>query len=85
MLLKRFLSLQAYENFRKRTVGEVLTEIFEIILKKMKTNDGRYWKDVVAMLTTEKQEQNDENNEKGDMTGDNLVPVVKKVNFWQCI
>ncbi|VDK85274.1 unnamed protein product [Litomosoides sigmodontis] len=66
-------------GIRKRTVGKVLTEIFEIILKKMKTNDGRYWKDIVVMLTTEKQEQNDENNGGGDIAGDDLVPVVKKI------
>ncbi|KAL3986171.1 Fanconi anemia protein FancD2 nuclease family protein [Acanthocheilonema viteae] len=62
----------------KKTVGQVLMEIFEIILKKMKTNDGRYWKDVVVMLTTEKQEQSDE-NERGTITGEDLVSVAKKI------
>lgn len=62
----------------------MLKEIFEIILKKIKTSDGRYWKDTVVMLTTEKQEQNDEKDERGDIVElkEDLVPVAKKVHFW---
>ncbi|KAK6113714.1 Fanconi anemia protein FancD2 nuclease family protein [Brugia pahangi] len=65
----------------KKTVGQVITEIFEIILKKMKSSDGRYWKDTVVMLTTEKQEQNDEKDERGDIdeSMEDLVPIAKKV------
>lgn len=47
----------------------------------MKTSDGRYWKDALVMLTTEKQEQNDESNEKADIANEDLVPVAKKVSF----
>ncbi|CAG9529984.1 unnamed protein product [Cercopithifilaria johnstoni] len=64
---------------RKKTIGQVLTEIFEIILKKMKTSDGSYWKDIVVMLTIEKQEQNDEKNERDDIAGEDLVPIAKKM------
>uniref|UniRef100_A0A1I7VZM5 Fanconi anemia group D2 protein n=1 Tax=Loa loa TaxID=7209 RepID=A0A1I7VZM5_LOALO len=65
----------------KKTVGQVLTEIFEIILKKMKTSDGCYWKDAIATLTTEKQEQNDGSDERSDIAEpkEDLVPVAKKV------
>uniref|UniRef100_A0A1I8EVR9 Fanconi anemia group D2 protein n=1 Tax=Wuchereria bancrofti TaxID=6293 RepID=A0A1I8EVR9_WUCBA len=65
----------------KKTVGQVLTEIFEIILKKMKSSDGHYWKDTMVMLTTEKHEQNDEKDERGDIDEpmEDLVPVAKKM------
>uniref|UniRef100_A0A0R3RIH2 Methyl methanesulfonate-sensitivity protein 22-like n=1 Tax=Elaeophora elaphi TaxID=1147741 RepID=A0A0R3RIH2_9BILA len=46
----------------------------------MRTSDGRYWKDVVVMLTTEKQEQNDE-DERGDIEGGD-VPVLFDVLFY---
>ncbi|VDO70506.1 unnamed protein product [Onchocerca flexuosa] len=64
----------------KKTVNLILTRIFEIILKKIKTSDGHYWKDTIAMLTTERQEQNDGENEREDIAEpeENLVPVLKK-------
>ncbi|VDK61754.1 unnamed protein product [Onchocerca ochengi] len=65
----------------KKTVGLILTKIFETILKKIKTSDGRYWKDTIVMLTAYRQEQNDGENEKEDIaeSRENLIPVPKKM------
>ncbi|EJW81829.1 hypothetical protein WUBG_07263 [Wuchereria bancrofti] len=47
----------------------------------MKSSDGHYWKDTMVMLTTEKHEQNDEKDERGDIDEpmEDLVPVAKKM------
>lgn len=57
----------------------MIADIFETILKKMKSADGRYWKDALTVLTTEGQQQNDENDSDLAEIADEIVPVAKKV------
>ncbi|KAM3716199.1 Fanconi anemia group D2 protein [Dirofilaria immitis] len=84
--LRAHLQIENLENIETGTskvvVGRVLTKIFDTILKKIKTSDRRYWKDAVAMLTAEKQEQNIGENEGDDdiaESDEDLIPPPKKM------
>lgn len=46
----------------------------------MKTNDGRYWRDTVLMLASEKNDEKDERVDNAE-SGEDLVPDSKKVRF----
>ncbi|VDM95702.1 unnamed protein product [Thelazia callipaeda] len=67
-------------NSSKKTIGKVITETFEIILKKVKTGDGRYLKDALNVLITEGQQHTEGENEQNNVVplmGD-CVPATKK-------
>uniref|UniRef100_A0A915PTL1 Fanconi anemia group D2 protein n=1 Tax=Setaria digitata TaxID=48799 RepID=A0A915PTL1_9BILA len=63
-----------------KTAGGVLTEIFEIIIKKVRTGDGHWWRDAVTVLTTEVQRQDEGKDVDGDIIEfTDFVPLTRKM------